>query len=271
MSNPCDGALTGRTLQEDGMAQNEGKASDSDLTKGVPFAALDDGGMMAGRVGDEEVLLIRRGDQVFAIGAHCAHYHGPLAEGLLVGDTVRCPWHHATFDLRTGEAVRMPAFNPVPCWNVEQRDGKVFVTSRKTVAKRSLARAAEGVAAPQRIVVVGGGAAGYAAADILRREGYQGGLVMISDDDAAPVDRPNLSKDYLAGNAPEDWVPLRSEDWYRESGIDLRLKTSVTGIDPRSRKVVLSDGAELAYDRLLLATGAASRARISRTCSRCGR
>jgi apoptosis-inducing factor 3 len=238
------------------MTQNDGKASDFDLTKGVALAALDDTGMLPGRVGDEEVLLVRRGDQVFAIGAHCTHYHGPLAEGLLVGDTLRCPWHHAAFDLRTGEAVRMPAFNPVPCWNVEQRDSKVFVTSRKAVAKRSLARAPEGAAAPRRIVVVGGGAAGYAAVDSLRREGYQGDLVMISNDDTAPVDRPNLSKDYLAGNAPEDWVPLRSDDWYRENGIDLRLRTSATGIDPRSRKVVLADGAELAYDRLLLATGA---------------
>src|SRR5262245_33279032 len=103
MSNPCNDALDRGTLQEARMAQNDGKASDSDLTKGVALAALDDSGMMPGRVGDEEVLLVRRGDQVFAIGAHCTHYHGPLAEGLLVGDTLRCPWHHAAFDLRTGE------------------------------------------------------------------------------------------------------------------------------------------------------------------------
>ncbi len=238
------------------MAQDEGKPSGSDLTKGVPLKALADNEMMLGRVGDEDVLLVRRGDEVFAIGAHCTHYHGPLAEGLLVGDTVRCPWHHATFDLRTGEAVRMPAFNPVPCWNVALRDGQLFVTTRKDPQKRSAARASSGTETPGRIVVVGGGAAGYAAADMLRREGYQGSLAIISNDDAPPVDRPNLSKDYLAGNAPEDWVPLRSDDWYRENGIELRLKTNAAGIDPRSRKVVLADGTDIPYDRLLLATGA---------------
>ena len=122
------------------MAQDEGKPSGSDLTKGVPLTALADKEIMLGRVGDEDVLLVRRGDEVFAIGAHCTHYHGPLAEGLLVGDTVRCPWHHATFDLRTGEAVRTPAFNPVPCWNVALRDGQLL---------RHRQKAAETSAAPR--------------------------------------------------------------------------------------------------------------------------
>src|ERR1051326_8767921 len=78
-------------------------------------------------------------DQLFAIGATCSHYSGPLAEGLMVDDTVRCPWHHACFSLRTGEAVRAPAFNPVSCWRVEKRDGKVFVRG-KIEATRPLSR-----------------------------------------------------------------------------------------------------------------------------------
>ena len=105
-------------------------------------------------------------------------------------------------------------------------------------------------------MIVGGGAAGFAAAEKLRREQYQGSIVMLSNDDAAPVDRPNLSKDYLAGNAPEDWVPLRPESFYAENGIELRLKANVTGIDVRSREVALADGSKVSYDRLLLATGA---------------
>src|SRR5260221_1980559 len=109
---------------------------------------------------------------------------------------------------------------------------------------------------PERIVIIGGGAAGFAAAEKLRREQYRGRIVMLSNDDAPPVDRPNLSKDYLAGNAPEDWVPLRPESFYADNGIELRLKASVTSIDIRAREVALAEGSRIPYDRLLLATGA---------------
>jgi NADPH-dependent 2,4-dienoyl-CoA reductase/sulfur reductase-like enzyme/nitrite reductase/ring-hydroxylating ferredoxin subunit len=225
-----------------------------DLAQGVAIDTLADGALLAARVGGEAVLLARRGGEFFAVAAACSHYHGPLAEGVVVGDTVRCPWHHACFDLRTGEAVRAPALAPIACWATEVRDGKVYV--RTPAEPRTVARVARGTDAPHRIVIVGGGAAGFAAAEMLRRRGYDGSLVMLSDDDAPPVDRPNLSKDYLAGNAPEEWVPLREARFYADQKIDLRLKTVVTGIDLRAREVLLGDGSRLAFDRLLLATGA---------------
>lgn len=237
------------------MAEPDAKPNGPDLTQGVALGDLADGSMLAGHVGEEEVLLARVGGDVFAVGAHCSHYHGPLAEGLLVGDTVRCPWHHACFSLRTGEALAAPAISPVDCWSVEQRDGKIFVSEKKDSPPRRTRRAAA-ADIPDRIVIVGGGAAGFAAAEMLRREKYRGSVVMLSDDDASPVDRPNLSKDYLAGSAPEEWVPLRGDDFYDESRIDLRLKTGVATIDARSREVVLGDGGRVGYDRLLLATGA---------------
>jgi NADPH-dependent 2,4-dienoyl-CoA reductase/sulfur reductase-like enzyme/nitrite reductase/ring-hydroxylating ferredoxin subunit len=200
------------------------------------------------------VLLVRTADEVFAVTAHCSHYHGPLAEGLVAGETVRCPWHHACFSLRTGEAVRAPALSPIDCWSVERRDGKVFVTAKLGDAKPRPRPTPS--AAPQRVVIVGGGAAGFAAAEMLRRRQYAGSIVMLSSDEAAPVDRPNLSKDYLAGNAPEEWIPLRGDDFYADNGIDLRLRTEVAGLDTRAHEVTLSDGGLLPYDRLLLATGA---------------
>jgi NADPH-dependent 2,4-dienoyl-CoA reductase/sulfur reductase-like enzyme/nitrite reductase/ring-hydroxylating ferredoxin subunit len=226
-----------------------------DLTQGIALAQLADGDKLVGHVGSEEVLLVRRGAQVFAVGAQCTHYHGPLVDGLVIDDTVRCPWHHACFDLRTGEALCAPAFSPLACWNVEQRDGKVFVAVKLAKTKpQSKAKAAAG--APVRIVIVGGGAAGFAAAERLRREGYEGNVVMLSADDAPPVDRPNLSKDFLAGTAPEEWMPLRPDSFYSKHGIDLRLEAEVTRIDLQSRDVVLADGSLVPYDRLLLATGA---------------
>jgi apoptosis-inducing factor 3 len=194
------------------------------------------------------------GDDVFAVGAHCTHYHGPLAEGLITAESVRCPWHHACFDLRTGEAVRAPALSPIACWSVERQGTRVVVKDNRAQPKpRGKMTKAH---APGKIVIVGGGAAGFAAAEMLRRRDYCGHIVMLSDDDAAPVDRPNLSKDYLAGSAPEDWLPLRPDDFYTENGIELRLKTKVAGIEPRQRHVALAGGERLSYDRVLLATGA---------------
>lgn len=233
------------------------KPAGPDLTQGVSLADFSEGKLL-GHVADDEVLLVQVGAEVLAIDPHCSHYHGPLADGLVVDDTIRCPWHHACFSLRTGEAMRSPAFGRLAVWRTERDGDKIVVRHRSetphTAAPR-VAAAAEDVA-PGRIVIVGGGAAGFAAAEMLRREGYAGAVTMLSDDTAAPVDRTNLSKDYLAGQAPEDWMPLRPDDFYREAGIDLRLGTPVLSVDPKGRSVQLADGTALPFDRLLLATGA---------------
>src|SRR5580658_2246852 len=109
------------------MTQESNKLTGPDLTTGIAVAELADGGKLLGRVGDDQVLLVRCGAEVFAVAAQCTHYHGPLVDGLVVGDSVRCPWHHACFSLRSGEALRPPALNALECWSVEQRDGAIFV------------------------------------------------------------------------------------------------------------------------------------------------
>src|ERR1019366_137229 len=137
----------------------------------------------------------------------------------------------------------------------EQRDGRIFV-GEKRARMPTLSRAKASEKAPNKIVIIGGGAAGFAATEKLRRELYQGSIVMLSNESAAPIDRPNLSKDYLAGSAPEEWVPLRPDSFYSENHIELRLECNVTGIDMRSREVLLANGRNVPFDRLLLATGA---------------
>jgi 3-phenylpropionate/trans-cinnamate dioxygenase ferredoxin reductase subunit len=235
------------------MAEAPSQPAGPDLAQGVPLSDLADGAMLQGQVDGEAVLLVRRGDELFAIGAHCTHYGAPLVEGLLIDDTVRCPWHHACFSLRTGRPIRPPALNDLKRWIVQQRDGKAFVREAAPEAQPPKLAAAD---LPESVVIVGGGAAGNAAAETLRREGYQGPITIFSADAALPVDRPNLSKDYLAGAAQPDWIPLRSEDFYAEHRIDLRLNARVAKIDPARKAVTLADGGEAAYGALLLATGA---------------
>ncbi len=222
-----------------------------DLAAGIAASALEAGGMLAGRVGREPVLLARRGDTWFAIGATCSHYGGPLAEGIMVGDTVRCPWHHACFDLRTGRALRGPALNDVACYRVARRDGMIHVDGVVAPPPPPAMQSD----APRRVVIVGGGAAGNAAAEMLRREGYDGSITMIDPDADAPCDRPNLSKDYLAGNAPEEWIPLHPPEFYAEHRIDI-VRSAAERIDRSARQVMLDGGRALPYDALLLATGA---------------
>jgi apoptosis-inducing factor 3 len=226
--------------------------SGPDFATGIPAAQVPEGAMLSGHVSGKPVLLARTGGEWFALGATCSHYSGPLPEGLLVGDTVRCPWHHACFSLRTGEALRPPALNDVPCWQVEQRGGTVYVTTRIQVRERTVA-ANRG---PASVVIVGAGAAGNTAAETLRHEGYEGSLVIYDPDSDAPYDRPNLSKDYLAGTASEDWIPLHPPEFYHDLDIEIIHDRRVMEIDPKARRIRLDDGETRDYGALLLATGA---------------
>jgi NADPH-dependent 2,4-dienoyl-CoA reductase/sulfur reductase-like enzyme/nitrite reductase/ring-hydroxylating ferredoxin subunit len=223
-----------------------------DLSQGVPIAQLAANGMVQGKLGEDEILLVRRDDEYFAVGARCTHYSGPLVQGLVVGDEIRCPLHHACFNLRTGASLRPPALDAIPCWRVERVGDRLFVREKLTPPAASRKPAS----APSSVVIVGGGAAGLSAANTLRDEGYEGSLTIISADDSAPYDRPNLSKDYLSGEAGDDWIPLRPADYYKEKAIDLVLRTRATRIDTTRRQVEVEGGKKYDFDRLLLATGA---------------
>ncbi|HZS93377.1 MAG TPA: FAD-dependent oxidoreductase [Chloroflexota bacterium] len=249
------------------MSEEKAKLGGPDLTQGVELSRIPDGAMLLGHAQGEPVLLARRGDELFAIGAICTHYGAPLEQGLLVGDTVRCPWHHACFSLHTGEALRAPALDPVSRWRVEKvRDlarqytpvetqvGAVYVREKLERVAPHAHPAASGM--PESVIIVGGGAAGNAAAETLRREGYSGHITMLSADQSVPCDRPNLSKGYLAGTASDESNLLRPAKFYEDQEIDLRLGTSVAAIDTRSGQVELADGSRHGYGALLLATGA---------------
>ncbi|MDR5865334.1 FAD-dependent oxidoreductase [Halomonas koreensis] len=225
--------------------------SGPDLAAGIPLSDLPEGETIRGHVGNKAVLLAHTREGLHAVGARCPHYGAPLDEGRIVGDTLRCPWHHACFALGSGEALGAPALDDLPRWRTEVVDDRVFV--REAVGGGAPRRPAR---SPASVVIVGGGAAGEAAAETLRREGYAGPVTILSEDPAPPCDRPNLSKDYLAGKAKAEWIPLRGDDFYARHDITLRLGTAVASIEPDASRVHLADGGALDYGALLLGTGA---------------
>lgn len=227
-----------------------------DLAVGIAESDLDQ--TLLGHAHGEAVLLARDGGNVFAVGATCTHYSGPLAEGLVENGRVHCPWHHACFDLADGHP-HGPAMAPIACFDVRVDGGKIRVGKKKDITPAPHAT-------PQRVVIVGGGAAGIACATELKQQGHTGSVTIVSTEES--VDRPNLSKDYLAGNAPEEWVFLAVPD-----GTTV-VRQAATGIE--AKQVVLADGTKLPFDALLLATGAepihlsipgAERAHVLRTFS----
>jgi NADPH-dependent 2,4-dienoyl-CoA reductase/sulfur reductase-like enzyme/nitrite reductase/ring-hydroxylating ferredoxin subunit len=220
--------------------------------EGLVETGLSDGQMILGHANGKAVLLVRSGTEVFAMGTTCTHYGGPLAEGLFDGECVRCPWHHAAFSVRTGATARPPALSPIDTYEVTRRHGRLFVGAK--VSRTSDVGEIENP--PGSVIIVGGGAAGNSAAETLRAEGYTGVITLISADPAAPYDRPNLSKDYLAGTAPEDWLPLRSPEFYEERNIRLLLGCRVAALDAGKREVTLDDGRRISAGAILLATGA---------------
>ena len=224
-----------------------------DLGEWIEDSTVVEGQPLVGHARGEAVLLVRDEGALRAVGATCSHYGGPLGEGLIADGKVHCPWHHACFDLRTGRVEGPPALGNIACYRLERVGSRIRVAERVEPAP-----APAPAAAPARIAIVGAGASGHYAAETLRRRGYEGTVTLLGRDPSAPYDRPNLSKDFLAGKAPEEWIPLRAETYYADHGITLETGAGavVARVDVAGRVVVLAGGRQVPYDRLLLATGA---------------
>ncbi len=227
------------------------KITGPDLETPFPIDQLVDGKPLVGHVGEDGVIVVRQGTAIFALGATCSHYGAPLADGIVDGQTVRCPWHHACFDLRTGDPIGGPAINPLPCYDVTREGNLVKIGKAKKSVKRT-----SPTGGPVSVAIVGAGPAGTACAVALRADGYLGTITVIGAEQPGPVDRPNLSKDYLAGNAPEEWIPLRTREQFAGQSIELVADDAVTSVDLAARKLALKSGREVGFGALVLATGA---------------
>ena len=252
------------------MAEHSDELTGPDLTKGIELSSVSPGELIAGHAFGEPVLLVHVEPNWFAVGGKCTHYGATLAEGVLVSETIRCPWHHACFDLRTGAASRAPALNDLPSYAVVVESNIVRVTGKRDHSRLPVdAIRPRGSRAPERVLldespvvgpssvfIIGASAAGIACAEMLRREAYRGPITLADTDPDAPYDRPNLSKEYLAGNAPEEWLPLHPRDFFEDQKIRILSGVEALRIDTASKTVRLSHGSTERYGALLIATGA---------------
>ena len=252
------------------MAEHSDELTGPDLAQGIELTSVRPGELIAGHAFGEPVLLVHVEPNWCAVGGKCTHYGATLAKGVLVSETIRCPWHHACFDLRTGAASRAPALNDLPSYSVVLENNIVRVTGKRDHTRLPAdairprgSRAPEKVlldenpvVGPSSVFIIGASAAGIACAEMLRREAYRGPITLADIDRDAPYDRPNLSKDYLAGNAPEEWLPLHPRDFFEDQRIRILSGVEALQIDTASRTVRLSDGSVQHYGALLIATGA---------------
>ncbi|GAB2852642.1 FAD-dependent oxidoreductase [Hymenobacter ruber] len=235
-------------------------------------ASLPKGGLKAFPTPNDgpPVLLTRQQGQVRAFAAHCPHYGAPLEKGKVVGGKLICPWHHACFKVENGHLCEPPALDDLPTFAVREASGRILVqlpanppastdkpdaTPTAEVGGTPPAPAVPAPADARTFVILGGGAAGQFAAQTLRREGFQGRLVLVSADENAPYDRTKLSKAYLAGKAQPAALPLRQPDFYQQQRIELLLNTRATGLDVARQEIQLENHPPLRYDQLLLALG----------------
>jgi apoptosis-inducing factor 3 len=224
------------------------------------LSELKDGEMKQVSAGGTEVLLARVGGKCYALGAHCTHYGAPLVDGVLSGERIICPWHHACFDVKTGDLEEPPAFDALPRFEVRIDGEQILVEvpegapDRRTPTMVGKARGDE-----RQFVVLGGGAAGFMAAQTLREEGFAGRVILVSREDRAPYDRPNLSKDYLQGHAEPEWMPLRPGEFFAENDIEIWSDKEAVKVDTNAKEITFDDGLILRYDSLLIATGGTPR------------
>jgi NADPH-dependent 2,4-dienoyl-CoA reductase/sulfur reductase-like enzyme/nitrite reductase/ring-hydroxylating ferredoxin subunit len=213
---------------------------------------------VAVKIGKKTVLLLRTKDGIHAIGGKCPHYGAPLAEGVVLDHVLTCPWHNARFEVASGEVKSPPAPDDLTLYSVKVENGVVYVkkTEPESTQEKRKQSAGGGKGRKEEVfVIIGAGAAGSTAATTLRREGFGGRIILLTEEEELPYDRPNLSKDYLAGELKREWMPLRPAAFYGEMEIEILRNYKVVGVELDQKKVTLAHETQMRYDRVLVATG----------------
>uniref|UniRef100_A0A3Q1AZY4 Rieske domain-containing protein n=1 Tax=Amphiprion ocellaris TaxID=80972 RepID=A0A3Q1AZY4_AMPOC len=228
------------------MNQESGKPGEQEEVTGLVCeeADLKDGQMKEVTVGDQKVLLVRTHGQYSAIGNQCTHYSAALVKGALSGDRVRCPFHGACFNVKTGDIEEYPGLDSVPSYKSLKLTKRVkeMCTMRPEVK--------------HTILLIGGGPASLVCAETLRQNCYQGRIIIMTKDTLLPFDKTKLSK---AMNLDSSSILLRSSDFLQQYGIEVWTQKEVVSVNPADKTVKISDGSSQHYDQLLIATGCRAR------------
>ena len=223
---------------------------------------LKDGEMKSFSIGEGvEILITKIDGKFYAMDAHCTHYGAPLEEGVLCDGVIICPRHHACFNARTGDLMEPPAMNSLRNYEVKITGDEVIVNiPEKPEPGRVPGMVKQDTKTDKRIfIILGAGAAGNAAAQALREGGFKGYIIMITQENHLPYDRPNLSKAYLSGEAPAEWMPLRSDDFFKENGIEMLFNKKIKEVDIVKKEILTDKSEKFIFDKLLLATGGVPR------------
>ncbi|WP_060484318.1 FAD-dependent oxidoreductase [Pseudomonas sp. NBRC 111123] len=202
------------------------------------------------QAGNEEMILIRQGDQVHAYQGNCPHEGAPLEEGVICGGLLVCPWHKAAFAVDEGAVCEPPALTGLRRYRAWVKDGEVWVDDQP-MPKSEPPRHSDA----RTFVVIGAGAAGSAAVATLLDHGFGGHLIWLDQERQPAYDRTALSKFVIAGEmAPDEVSALLEPDQLRRGQLDRRFG-KVLALDAKKRQITLADGHHIDYDAALLATG----------------
>ncbi|NXH24022.1 AIFM3 factor, partial [Myiagra hebetior] len=208
------------------------------------------------------VLLVRNRKEFRALGSKCPHYGAPLSKGVLRGERLRCPWHGACFNIRTGDIEEYPALDCISCFKVTVEDGKVFITAKKKVLTLPAVTEHRQHLGLRRclfnkntMLLLGGGVAALVCAETLRQEGFTGRIIMATNEKHVPYDKSKLSKEM---NLKAEDVYLRKPEFLQAQGIEFWTEKEAVSVDFQKQKVHFMDGSSQKYHQLLIATGSHS-------------
>lgn len=210
-------------------------------------------------LGDSKVLIVKQNGKISALGTKCTHYGAPLVTGALGDGRIRCPWHGACFDLKSGDIEDFPGLDSIPCYNVRVEKGQVFVRAKKSEldsGKRTKMMTKRDANDKRVFVIVGGGPSGATCAENLRVKGFTGRIILITNESTLPYDRVKLSKVMDA-----DPVLLRTQQFYDDNQIEIITGVNATSLNHNDREISIDNGDKIKYDKIYLATGSSARKR----------